>query len=69
MFDESPYPVLILNGIGGTLLLFEGVFEVLPRRNLVAVLVNQLEREISEDPKERGEVLCQLLLIVRVARS
>lgn len=55
MLEVSPYLILVLDCIGGTLLQFQCVFEVFLGVDLVAVLVLQHEGEITYYPEKGGE--------------
>ena len=51
MFDQTPDPVLVFDGITTASLLGQAFVEVLFRRNLIANFIFQLETEVSEHPE------------------
>jgi hypothetical protein len=59
--EEAADAVLLFNAIRESLLWLEGLLEVLFGSNWLALLVNQLKREVSHNPHERREVLRVLL--------
>ena len=54
--DHPSDPVLLFHGIGVAFGWLKGILKVLLRGHLVAVLVIQSQREITDDPKKRREI-------------
>ena len=50
--NKSSDSVLLLNVVGGPFLLFKCVFKILLRIDLVPILIQQSQGEISNDPQE-----------------
>ena len=61
--QEPPDPVLLLHTVGESLLALERLLEVVLRGDGLALSIDQLEGEVSNDPHERWEVLGILLWI------
>ena len=62
--DEPANLILLLNCIRGTLLLFEGIFQVLLGTDDIFEFILQLEREVTDNPEEGREVLAHRVRIL-----
>mmetsp|Transcript_9780 Transcript_9780/g.9556 ORF Transcript_9780/g.9556 Transcript_9780/m.9556 type:complete len:316 (+) Transcript_9780:1443-2390(+) len=60
-FQQLPDSILLLHIVGETLLLLEGLVEVLFGGDVVSIFIDQLQSEVSDDPHEAGEVGAVLL--------
>lgn len=61
--DHAPDPVFVLDGVGSAALLSQRHLKVLLRVNLVAISIKESEGEVTDDPHERREELCQLIWV------